>query len=178
MPTALQELNARLDDLSADIHFVAAAAVLRPRLPVDWTAAPEAVALAQSFLNQKSSNPERILSGILVRLVAAFERFMRQLVEASVQIVADKTKSYESLSQALSLRNLFLTGRVLASASEPRDHISYNYFQLVENLQTCAPGSANVKLNGAAFAAVVTSVSPMSWNVHLGMLILRTGGTP
>jgi RiboL-PSP-HEPN len=162
MPTALQEFNARMDDTAADIRFVALAATLRPRLgaAMNWGADADVVATARSFMNEKSSRLDAILSGLLVRAMAALERYFRQLVEDAVNMAAAKAKTYENLPKSFGQRNMLLTGRLLASIDAPREHISFDYQQLIENLASCRAGRTDFRLNGPAFSATVTSASP------------------
>jgi hypothetical protein len=158
MPTALQEFNARMDD----IRFVTLAATLRPRLGavMNWNAGGDVVATARSFIEERSSRLDTLLAGVLVRAMAALERYIRQLVEDAVNTAATNAKTYERLSETISQRNMVLTGRVLASSDTPRAHLSFDYEQLIENLASCRAGGTEFRLNGSAFAALVTNASP------------------
>ena len=151
-----------MDDMTADIRFVTLAATLRPRLGavMNWAAGGDVVATARSFIEERSSRLDTLLSGVLVRAIAALERYIRQLVEDAVNTAATNAKTYERLSETISQRNMVLTGRVLASSDTPRDHLSFDYEQLIENLASCRAGRTEFRLNGSAFAAVVTNASP------------------
>jgi len=148
--------------LEANLVFVAIATSLRPRLGsvLNWGAGGEVIKLAQSFLNAKESRPENLYVALLVRALAAFERFARQLVEDAVGRTGARAGSYDDLVQRVRDRNTVLTGRLLASLDEPRDYLVIDARLLAENLASCAPGSSSFRLNAAAFAAVVVSGSP------------------
>jgi hypothetical protein len=185
METVLRELNARLDELEANLVFVASATTLRPRLGgvLNWQVGGEVVRLAQNYLNAAASRPENLYAALLVRAIAAFERFCRQLVENATVRTGVRSAQYEDLAKHIRERNVVLTGRLLASLDEPRDHLTFDPTTLAQNLASCTPGSASFRLNAAAFAAVVVSGRPLVLERALRNLDVENwrdavGGTP
>src|SRR5437773_5181308 len=87
MAGPLDELNARISELEADLAFVALAAQLRPRIGavVRWEAAGDELHLVKQFMNAKSSRPEGLYGPLLIRLLAAFERYLRMLMIQAVE---------------------------------------------------------------------------------------------
>ena len=162
MAIALDELNARIAELRADLTFVALAAQLRPRIGdvVHWQAVGEVLDLVKQFMNAKSSRPEGVYGPLLVRLLAAFERYLRLLIVQSVERRASGASTFDELSETLSKRNLILTGRVLAAIDAPRDHLTLDIEALISNLASCKRGSGSFRLNTQAFSATVTGASP------------------
>jgi len=160
---ALDELNARISEIKGDLKFVALATQLRPRIGdvVRWEAAGEVIELVKQFMNEKSSRPEGVYGPLLVRLLAAFERYMRMLIIQSVEQHASGARTYDELPDTISNRNLVLTGRVLAAIDAPRDHLSMDIESLIANLASCKRGSGSFRLNPQAFSAIVTGASPM-----------------
>jgi len=162
MDTLLRELNARLDELESNVEFIATATSLRPRLGaiLNWGVGGDVVRLAQSFLDTKSSRAENLYAALLLRALAAFERFARQFVDDTVGRVVAHAGSFDSLAQRVRDRNIVLTGRLLASLEEPREHLVIDPGLLAKNLSSCVTGNRSFQLNAAAFAAVVVSGSP------------------
>jgi hypothetical protein len=105
---ALDELTARISELRADLQFVALAAQLRPRIGevIQWEAVGEVRELARQFMSAKSTRPEGVYGPLLVRLLAAFERYLRLLIIQSVEKRAFGATTFERLSEALIKRNL------------------------------------------------------------------------
>jgi hypothetical protein len=164
MATALEDLSLRLDDLAASANFVGIASSLRPRLGhlIDWNADDNQgnlKDLARAFMNSKDVRYEILYGALFVRVLAAFERFIRQLVENALHGMVEGI-TYDEIPETLGMNNLRLTGRVLASVSEPRDHLTFNYENLVENLASCKAGSSKFQLNGPVFSAVVVGGGP------------------
>jgi hypothetical protein len=162
MAAPIDELNARISELKADLAFVALASQLRPRIGavVQWQATGEVVDLATRFMNAQFSRPEGVYGPLLVRLVAAFERYLRKLVTESVEYRASRARTLGDLPSHLVTRNLALTGRLLSAVEAPRDHLTLDIGALVSNLASCTPGSSSFRLNAQAFSAVVSGVSP------------------
>lgn len=162
MAAALDELKARIAEVKADLTFVALAAQLRPRIGdvVQWQAAGEVLGLVRQFINSKLSRTEGIYGPLLVRLLAAFERYLRLLIVQSVEHRASGAANYDELSNTLSQRNLILTGRILATVDAPRDHLTLDIESLIANLASCKRGSVAFRLNAQAFSAAVTGLNP------------------
>jgi hypothetical protein len=155
-------MAAQVAELRQDIDFVVLAGQLRPRLGgvVNWEAQADVVKLAQKFMNLKSNRQEGVLGPLLIRLLATFERYLRQLV---MQIITQRTSaanSYDSLAPSLANRNRVLTGRLLAALDSPRDHLKIDPDLLIQNLATCKPSSRSFRLNAEAFCAGIAGVSP------------------
>lgn len=162
MAAPLDELNTRISELKADLAFVALAAQLRPRIGdvVQWQGAGEALQLVKQFMSAKSSRPEGVYGPLLIRLLAAFERYLRMLIIQSVQQRASGARTYDELPEILGNRNLVLTGRLLAAIDAPREHLTLDIDSLVANLASCKRGSGSFRLNAQAFSATVTGASP------------------
>ena len=162
MPGALRELNASLDELGSNLEFLALATSLRPRLGgvLRWEAGGELIELAQRFINAGASRSENIYGALLLRTLAAFERFARQLLEHGVSRIANRSGTYDELPQQIRNRNKALTGRLLASIEEPSDYLPVDYDLLIQNLASCTAGSTSFQLNAVAFVAVIGSGSP------------------
>jgi hypothetical protein len=162
MSTPLEDLRARLNELKADLEFVTTSSQLRPRLGevLEWGGSAEAVQLARRFMNAKEARPEGIYGPLLVRLMAAFERYLRLLIVESVEFRSAAAKTFDDLPQKLVNKNLILTGRILANLENPRDYLSFNVEALIVNLASCKPGSNLFRLNPQAFSATVIGVNP------------------
>jgi hypothetical protein len=164
MASALEDLSVHLDEVSASAEFVSIASSLRPRLGliVDWNASrdnSELNTLARKFMDSKDVRYAILYEALFVRVLAAFERFIRQLVENALCAKVEGT-TYDEISETLGINNLRLTGRVLASIDEPRDHLTFNYENLVENLVSCKAGSSTFRLNASVFSAAVAGGGP------------------
>jgi hypothetical protein len=162
MSGPLDELNLRISELKADLAFVALAAQLRPRIGtvIQWDAATHELQLVRQFMETRSSRPEGLYGPLLVRLLAAFERYLRMLIVQSVEQRASGARIFDDLPRALSNRNIVLTGRVLAAIETPRDHLILDAHSLIANLATCRQGSKAFRLNSQAFSATVTGAGP------------------
>ena len=163
MKPPLEELTTLLREIATDADFVAVAAQLRPRLNgvIRWDGiGAEERGIVQSFLRIKESRPEGLYGPLLVRLLAAFERYVRTLIVWTVDRRNDVAGKYEDLSPKLANRNRILTGRVLASAELP-DHLVFDIPALIENLATCKTGGAGpFRLNSTVFSAGIAGCSP------------------
>ena len=82
MTSPIEELAIRLEELKSDLAFVGLSVQLRPRMGrvVQWQAHADDLALVRRFMDAQSDRPEGIYGALLVRLLAAFERYIRQLV--------------------------------------------------------------------------------------------------
>lgn len=163
MDAPLSELDTQVQSLRSDLEFIRVALQLRPRLGgmLDWkNLGQDAQQLATQFMGTKFSQPEDIYGALLVRLMAGFERFLRALVARVVTQKAAAAKSYDDIAETLGMRNLVLTGRLLGTLDDPRDHLMIDPQALVENLVSCKKGNRSFKLNTQAFSATVTGVTP------------------
>lgn len=162
MATPLDELKTRIDELKADAAFVALASQLRPRIGdvMNWAGPREVVDLARKFIDEKTSRPEGLYGPLLIRLLAAFERFLRNTVVHVLDQRRAGAKTYDELADGLGKRNIVLTGRVLASIDAPREHMVVDVTTLIDNLASCKAGSDSFRLNAQAFSATVTGTSP------------------
>ena len=84
-----------MDDMAADIRFVTLAATLRPRLGavMNWNAGGDVVATARSSSKKGPVDSIHSSAGVLVRAMAALERYIRQLVEDAVNTTATNAKT-------------------------------------------------------------------------------------
>lgn len=161
MPTAISEFEAQVDAVRADLEFVKLAAQLRPRIGsiLIWNAKGDGTDIAKQFIKARSL-PEGVYASLLVRLVATLERYLRNMIAEAVHRRAAKAKSYDEVASTLGSRNLVLTGRLLASLDQPKDYLTLNIEELVENLASCKKGSSAFKLNLLAFSAAMVGVTP------------------
>jgi hypothetical protein len=162
MPAPLDELYAQIEELGVDLEFFRLATQLRPRIGsvVKWEAAPETLDLVRRFM-KAVPRPESIYGPLLVRLMASFERYLRQLVSLAVDGHTSAAKHYDKLPATLTSRNLVLTGRLLSTLDSPRDYLAVDVELLLENLASCRRGySGAFRLNAQAFSAAVAGVSP------------------
>jgi hypothetical protein len=157
----LEELTILIGEIAPDADFVAVAAQLRPRLNgvIRWEGlGNEERGIVQSFLRIKESRPEGLYGPLLVRLLAAFERYLRTLIVWTVERRNGAASRYEDLSPTIANRNRMLTGRVLASAELP-DHFVFDIPTLIENLATCKAGGS-FRLNTTVFSFGIAGFSP------------------
>jgi hypothetical protein len=175
MIAPLDDLRTRITEIEADCEFVALAAKLRPRIgeAIKWDASTDVVSLVRQFMDVKSSRTEGIYGPLLVRLLAAFERFLRRLVAQSVEKRASAVTIFDLLPEHLRKRNLVLTGRVLASVESPRDYLALDSEFLIDNLASCKHGSGTFRLNSQAFSATVTGANPAVIEYALGTIEVK-----
>ncbi len=162
MTAPLGELEATIVALEADFGFVSLAARLRPRIGdvIQWEPTTEVTKLAQSFMNAKESRPEGVYGPLLIRLLGAFERYMRKLVDFVLTQRSAGVADYRQLPDALCNRNIRLTGRALANIDAPRDHLVLDVGALIDNLASCKPGRSDFRLNSQAFTAPIVGAGP------------------
>jgi hypothetical protein len=162
MQPVLRELNVRLDEVEANVDFVAISTSLRPWLGslLNWDVGGDGIGLARRFMEAAGNRPENLYGALLVRALAAFERFARLLVDDAANRMAARAKSFNEIKEQVRSRHTVLTGRLLGSVEEPRDYQTIDVKQLAENLASCTSGSTAFRLNASAFAAVVVNGSP------------------
>ena len=161
MKPPLEELTILIGEITTDADFAAVAAQLRPRLNgvVRWgEMGAEELGIVQSFLRIKGSRPEGVYGPLLVRLLAAFERYLRTLIVWAVEQRNDAVGKYDDLSATLANRNRLLTGRVLGSEELP-DHLVFDVSMLIESLATCRAGGS-FRLNSTVFGFGIAGFSP------------------
>ena len=173
---ALDELNARITELRADLTFVALATQLRPRIGgfLQWQAAGEVLELARQFMEAKASRPEGLYGPLLVRLLAMFERYLRSLVAQCVERRQSQAPIYDNLSETIIRRNVVLTGRLFSTIDTPRDHLMLDIDSMISNLATCKRGNKLYRLNTKAFSATITGASPTAIDRALQCVDLST----
>jgi hypothetical protein len=162
MPSPLSELEAQIEAIQADMDFVKLASQLRPRMGsiLIWDAQGEGTDIAKKFIRLTTSVPEGVYGPLLVRLLACLERYLRTTI---ADVVARKTKmakTYDELADNLGSRNLVLTGRLLSTLDTPRDYLTLNIDEMIDNLASCRKGSSSFKLNALAFSATLAGVNP------------------
>lgn len=162
MPKPLQELQSQIETLRADVEFIRLASQLRPRIGrvLQWQAQGEEIALARQFMNSRQSSAEAVYGPLLVRLLASLERYMRSTIAQIVDRKAANSIGYDTLDGALGHRNLVLTGRLLSALDAPRDYLTFNVEELIQNLASCTRGARKFKLNSVAFSSALGGVSP------------------
>jgi len=111
-------------------------------------------------MNTKETRIEGICAGLYVRVIASFERYLRRRIEAVVDELSMHGNAFEAIPEFIRNRNIALTGRLLSSIDEPKDHLAFNYDALVANLASCTVGSKSFRLNSAAFSAAVVGSGP------------------
>lgn len=153
----------RLDEVQISAKFVSTAAALRPRLGrvLNWDEqlGQQELALARGFMDAKDVRYAIIYAALFVAISAAFERFCRQLIEAALRAKVQGV-TYDEIEGTLGTQNRKLTGRILSAIDSPRDHLSFNYDDLVSNLASCRSDTASFQLNEAVFSAMVTGGAP------------------
>lgn len=163
MPSPLDELTASIEELELDLDFVVLAAQLKPRIGsiVQWQAKGETLDLVKRFISAEPTRPETVYGPLLVRLVAAFERFVRELVSWAVHERTIAAKTYDQVSATLARRNLVLTGKLLLTLDSPRDYLVIDVELLLNNLASCRQGyTGPFRLNATAFSAAVAGIGP------------------
>jgi hypothetical protein len=164
MATPLSDLEAQLDSLHADTEFIRLASQLRPRIGgiIQWQAQGEGTELAKRFIRANTSTPEGVYSSLLVRLVACFEKYLRNTIAMIVDRKSEKAGSYDEVAETIGSRNQVLTGRLLASQDNPRDYLTFDVEEVIANLASCKKGSAKFRLNPLAFSATLVGVTPQA----------------
>ena len=160
--TALDEFRARTSDFEDELELVSLAARLRPRLGgvLNYDAKGEDLSLALQFVAHKNDRPEGILAALMVRLLAAFERFVRRRIAECVRTHQARAKTYDELPDHLRQRNMVLSGRALSMLDTAPDHLLIDSDQLLGALASCRPGAATFELSARAFEIAVTGASP------------------
>lgn len=172
MGQALDEFNLRLTELRADLRLLESTFELRPRIcqVLDFEKRGEVLDLARRFAALAGSQPASFYGPMLVRLVASFERYLRYLIRDTVEDWAKKANTFEALPDGLGGRNLVLSGKAIAYSDSPREHLSIDLVELVDNLATCRQGSKAFKLNSFAFMTQITGVTPEIIEKALGLV--------
>lgn len=158
-------LNTQLEELVATLNFISLASSLRPRIgkTLDWgqeSVAPELFRNLRSFMDLRDDYLPVIYGALLVRIAAAFEMFLRKLVEAIVESAQRKYPRFEDVPEVLREASIRFTGFALFQKSSPRDHLAFDYSVLIENLATCRPGQSSVRLNPTVFSAGIQGGKP------------------
>jgi hypothetical protein len=158
---ALSEFDLRLDELSKDLSLLERTFELRPRIfqVLDFEKRSEALNAARAFGETTGNQPANLSGPMLVRLVASFERYLRKLMEETVDAWAKKAKGFDHLPNGLAERNLVLSGRFIASSDSLRDYFSIDLVEIVENLATCRQGSDSFTLNSSVFMDLIHGVT-------------------
>lgn len=170
--SAVRDFESALREIEEGVEFVRAATRLRPRLGklVRWeTLEADGKTLVAAFLDRKDFVESRSYSGYVVVLAACFEEFVRGLIQAAVEKIAQSARSYDDIPEKLKNQNINLTGHALLTALNPPDHFKIDYWELVSNLVTCKAGADAFLLNPAAFALDVSNVTP----ANLGRILER-----
>jgi hypothetical protein len=175
MGAALNEFEARLDEASSAAHFMNRAYRLRPRIgsSIRWDGPQQEVELLRSFMVEDTSREAEILAALLVRTVAAFERYIRKCCIEFVDKRAELASTARSLASDLKQRNLILSAKLLSSLDQPRDHISFSPATIVERLAACEKNSIPYELNGVSFTAFLQSPTVETLDKVFGSIGLK-----
>jgi len=162
MPSPLSEFEAQIEGLKADFNFVRLASQLRPRIGgiLMWQPPNEGTMIATDFMKARTAGPEGVYGPLLVRLLACLEQFLRKIITTAVVRKAQAAGSYDGVAETLKNRNLVLTGRLLSTLDAPREYLTLNVDEMIENLASCKKGSSSFRLNAAAFSATLAGVNP------------------
>jgi len=103
-----------------------------------------------------------LYQSLYVQVFASYESFIRGLVQAYVDQVSSKDKTYEKLKLRNSLldRNTYHTGFALQQVLENRTNVTLDFDALVKNLFTAKAGSDLVTLNSVAFTLMLGTLRP------------------
>ncbi|MGE0876680.1 MAG: HEPN domain-containing protein [Burkholderiales bacterium] len=124
-------------------------------------------------MSARNSRIEGVLGPLLVRLLAAFERYARRMIEDAIAVHRDVARSYDDLTSHIRMRNTALTGTLLASIESPREHLALQFDSLISNLASCQSGSTTYHLNAQAFAAAVSGMNPSALERALANVGIR-----
>ncbi len=148
MSRALDEFSLRLVDLRNDLLLIEYTFELRPRINqvLDFEKRGEVLDLARKFGSTVGNQPASFYGPMLVRLVAAFERFLRSLMRDIVEAWVQKAQTFDRLPPGLGERNLVLRNGALANSDSPRDHLNIDLLEVIDNLATCRGETKDFKL--------------------------------
>lgn len=164
MLSAIDQLRAHVDETMSHVEFVDLSARLRPRIgpAFNYEADKDLTKIATRFMGQKNVSAEYIFSSLYLRILAAFERYIRQCVEQYVARVTKEYGSFEKTPSLITKRNISLTGNLLANIDTPNEHLQIDFEQLIKNLATCVTGGGELQLNAVAFSAPIVGCSPQT----------------
>lgn len=172
---AFTELQASVDEIRSHVRFAAIAIRLRPRLrsAIVWDGMDsELQTIVKLFLtNQCQSSVS--LEGLLVRLVAAFEAFVRRIVRDSIIFINSQSVPYDQLDITFRKRNRRNAGNALRTIMDPSEHFNLDFDTLCAELGTCVPESRAARLSGEAFSMMVGNIRAESIEKALSMLAVR-----
>jgi hypothetical protein len=162
--TALSEFRARTAEIRDELTLVSLATRLRPRLGglLNREAKGADLSLALEFVAHKSDRAEGILGALLVRLMAAFERFLRRRIAECVVAHQARAATYDDVPEQLRRKHFVLSGRALGMIDTAPDHLVIDPNLLIEALASCKIGSTNFSLSSRAFEIAVNGASPDS----------------
>lgn len=162
MAITLDQLKASLSDIRRSCILVERAVELRPRLE-QYLKNRNLIQAADNKLIQDFIGAEcditNTIEGLVVRLVASFETFLRQLIRDGVRILNDAALTYDSLDESLKNHDRYLVGIALTKISKQVDRWPINFDQLCFEIGTCAPGASKVILSAEAFAIGVGGIT-------------------
>jgi RiboL-PSP-HEPN len=161
MSQALNEFVLRAGEIRNDLSFLEQAYELRPRiyLVLDFEKRGQALEMARRFGETVGSQPASVCGPMLVRLIASFERYLRMLMQETVESWAKKAGHFDNLPEGLADRNLVMSGRFIGNSDSPRDYMALDMDALVDNLVTCRAGKAEFKLNSGVFMDLIYGVT-------------------
>lgn len=159
MSAALGDLELRLDEVLAGAHFMDRAYRLRPRIgkAIRWDGPRDEVDLIQSFIADAKSREAEIHIALLIRTIAALERFVRKLSEETIEIRAILATDAKQIPDELKKRNIIASAKLLSTLDQPKDHISFDPQVVIANLGACEVHSGPFPLNAVAFSSFLQS---------------------
>jgi RiboL-PSP-HEPN len=161
MSQAFNQFVLRAEELRNDLSFLERAFELRPRiyLVLDFEKRGEALEMARKFGETVDNRPASFYGPMLVRLIASFERFLRMLMQETVESWVKKAQHFDRLPEGLAERNLVLSGRFIGNSDSPRDYMALDMNVMVDNLVTCRAGTAEFRLNSGVFMDLIYGVT-------------------
>jgi len=160
MKTARRELRATIDEVLDVVSLVETSVKLRPRLGqfLIWqNLDTQNKELIRIYLSSRVET-NLCYEGLVVRLVATFEEYLRKLVRNAIKELNSRNLDYEGIQDGLRLHNRHAVGNALSSVFSPSDIEQFNFDQLCDEIGTCIPGR-KVILSADAIASIKGSIS-------------------
>ncbi|HUT59031.1 MAG TPA: hypothetical protein VNA25_14375 [Phycisphaerae bacterium] len=161
LANAFDGWQAAVGEVLLNVEFIESAATLRPRLGgyLAWNTVDEdAKKLLRSFMGARC-DASTSYEGLFVRLVGAFEEFMRRIVRDAVVAINDSKATFERIREGLRNRNRNCVGQALTTVFEPVDFHRLDFDRLCRELGTCVPEAEGVTLSADAFGIAVRGIA-------------------
>lgn len=147
LDTALAKFVGAAEEIRQTASSIEQASQLRPRIPKYFIARQEHQASASELLNRLSGteiNVSTCLQGLLVRLTASFEDFIRSLIRISARKISQTKPDFADFDASVRDKNRRAAGRLLAKIFDPPKHMSVNFDYVCKELGTCSPDAASL----------------------------------